>query len=51
MQLYPDTGHAFDRGGFAPGGRGRFPAVETGDGAATIDAWTRAVTFLRTYVH
>jgi carboxymethylenebutenolidase len=51
MQLYPDTGHAFDRGGLAPGGRGRFPAVETGDGAATIDAWTRAVTFLRTYVH
>jgi carboxymethylenebutenolidase len=50
LELYPDTGHSFDRGGFVPKGRGRFPATDTGDGAATIDAWTRALAFLGKYV-
>jgi dienelactone hydrolase len=51
MQLYPNTGHGFDRGGFAPGGRGRVPILETGDSAAATDAWTRTIAFFQRYLH
>jgi carboxymethylenebutenolidase len=55
IQVYPDTGHLFDRGGFNPkaGKSSRLAvpnAADTGDLAADGDAWTRTLHFLQTYL-
>ncbi|HEY1728223.1 MAG TPA: dienelactone hydrolase family protein [Candidatus Baltobacteraceae bacterium] len=58
IKIYPNAGHLFDRadaarpaGGYMRSGRG--PArggTDAGDSDANIDAWTRTMDFLRTYV-
>jgi dienelactone hydrolase len=58
MQLYPATGHSFDRGGSAPqlgiaiSGRATHSAARSGggDAAAAADAWTRTLAFFRKYL-
>jgi dienelactone hydrolase len=64
IQLYPDTGHLFDRGGFVPstafsggpggphGGGARAVSMgpTTGDSAAEADAWNRTLAFFQKYL-
>jgi dienelactone hydrolase len=56
MQLYPATGHSFDRGGLAapirPNGRTMRadPNGDTGDRAAEADAWTRTLAFFEKFL-
>lgn len=57
IQVYPETGHLFDRGGFIPAGTFRrnlrqsaSSGSDTGDSDAAADAWTRTLRFLKEYL-
>lgn len=57
IQVYRDTGHLFDRGGFSPTATFRrnprqsaSSGSDTGDSAADTDAWARTLHFLQEYL-
>jgi carboxymethylenebutenolidase len=59
IQLYPATGHAFDRGGFVASTAFRNPGTknaktqtgpDSGDDAAETDAWARTLDFFKNFL-